>query len=255
MAKIKFKDIEAFYRTDWKELLSTFHLKDRLSSFEIAERIQQDVGIEYTSRAIRKWLKKFGILRSHEEALKNRVLTGRMDYSQRKLDYFGRFIDYAARDRARGYLWGIGLKGLLRKKGDTIRLARTVGVGLGLVCSWKYLRHRVSVEYQERICAYFGIDRLRIFSEVKTTDFPKQGSYGISNQSKRLVKNGYLYAPGLKETMYAKGISIQDLCDRLNKPQASVSGWLAGRLVSPVDQERIKRILGDPCDKVFSKRR
>ena len=123
MAVIKFKYIEAFYKTDWEELLRSFRVKDRMSSFEIAEKIQRDTGIDYTYRQIQNWLKKFDILRTHGEALKNRVLTGRMDYSRRKLDYQGRFIDYAARDKIQGYLWATGLNVLLRNRGATKRMS------------------------------------------------------------------------------------------------------------------------------------
>jgi hypothetical protein len=255
MARIKFKYIESFYNMEWEELISAFHLKDRMSSFEIAEKIRQDTGIEYTYRQVQKWLKKFGILRSHGEALKNRVLTGRMDYSKRKTDYQGVFIDYDSRDRARGYLWANGLSGMLKNKGDTTRLAHALGLTVGDVSDWKLLRHRVSVDYQEKICAYFGLDKTRIFSETKAFNYPKKSGKGV-NQRKRFIQKGYRYAKGLKDVLYLRGISMTDLAEKLNKPLESISKWLSrGGLISPVDQERIKNILGMPCEEVFSKRR
>jgi len=256
MARIKFKYIEAFYKTEWQELLHTFHVKDRMSSFEISEKIQRDTGIEYTYRQIQNWLRKFEILRTHGEALKNRVLTGRMDYSRRKLDYQGRFIDYGARDKGYGYLWAVGLKTILRNKGDTKRLAEALGLDGSDVSDWKNLRHRVSIEYQDRICAYLGMDKTQVFAEVKIGSYPKQRGTGyIFDHRKRLIKKGYKYGPGLKESMYEKGISICDLADKLAKPRTSVSRWISGALISPVDQERVKNILGISKDMIFCKRR
>lgn len=255
MARIKSKYIEGFYRTGWEELLKTLYLKDGMSSYEIAERIHQDTGIEYTSRAVRKWLLKLGILRDHAEALKNRVLTGRMDYAKRKTDYKGIFIDYGAMWRQRGLLWAAGLKDLLKNKGDTKRLAGAIGADPTEVSCWKYLRRRVSFEYQEKICSYFGFEKSKIFSETKNLEYPKFFVGKGVDQRKWFIKRGYCYAPELKAALYAKGRSLSDLAQDLNKPMHTISKWCSGGLISPADQERIKRFLKDPCDKVFNTHR
>ena len=250
---MKYHDIEAFYRMEWKRLLRKFYVIQKMSSYEIAEKIRQDVRIDYTYRAVQLWLVKFGFIRNHVKALKNRVLTGRMDYSQRKFDYNGRFIDYGLRDRGRGYLWAIGLRRLLRNKGDTTRLANALGFpDLGSVSDWKNLRHKVSPGYQELICSCFGIDPNQIFSEVATFTVPKLGVGGLIDHKTRLIQQGYRYATNPREIMYKKRISINNLANRLGKPRTSISRWIHGVLVSPVEQCRVENILRVSKDKIFS---
>lgn len=251
----KYQWIEASYGKDWKTILQDFHLKCRMSSYEISEKILADTGIDYSYRQVQRWLDKFGILRHRAEALKNRVMTGRMDYAKRKLDYEGRFIDYDARDRTRNYLWAVGLSKLLPSFEDIIRLAKALGCSREMIYLWKNLRHRVSSEYQDRICSYFGLDRLMIFSDKKTFDVPKKQIKCNTNGKKRLMANGYRYATHLQDIMYQKDISISDLAEKLNKPYPSISRWIRGlHLVSPTDQARVERILKVSADRIFSPR-
>lgn len=53
---LKYKEIEAFYKTEWRKLLRKFYILQRMSSYEIAERLQLDMGIAYTYRAVELWL-------------------------------------------------------------------------------------------------------------------------------------------------------------------------------------------------------
>ncbi|MDD5196087.1 MAG: helix-turn-helix transcriptional regulator [Candidatus Omnitrophica bacterium] len=249
----KYKDIEAFYRIEWKKLLRKFYLIKRMSSYEIAEKIQDDMGMNYTYRAVELWLEKFGFIRTHAEALKNSLLMGRKDYSNRKIDYEVRFVDYAARDKKRGYLWAIGLKKLLTNKGDTLSLARALGSENIDISDWKNLRHRVSPEYQEKICAYFGFNKLQIFSENKVFDIPKIYFGSGINKKYKLREQGYRYATNLKKIIYGKHLSINDLADKLGKPYTSVSRWISGKhLVAPTEQARIENILRVSADQIFS---
>jgi hypothetical protein len=224
-----------------------------MSSYEIAERLQTDMGIDYTYRAVELWLVKFGFMRSHAKALRNRVLTRRMDYSQRKLDYETRSIDYYSRDKEIGYLWAIGLRVLLKNKGDTTRLAKALGCGdISSVSAWKNLRRRVTPEYQEKICVYFGVDKGKIFSENKTFDIEKLNTGNKVNHKTRLRNQGYKYATHLQGIMYKKRISIGELGEKMNKPRISISRWISGKhLVSPVDQGRVANILRATEGKIF----
>lgn len=257
MGVIKWKEIEDLYYKTMKEILKEFHVKGRMSSYEIAEKIERDTGIPYSYRQIQRWLKKYGLLRTHSQALRHRVLTGRMDYSKRKLDYAGRYIDYDARDKARGYKWAIGLKRRLRHRGDTLRLARSLGGEDIDVSDWQNLRYRVSPEYQEKVCAYFGVDNNEIFSYTKTRDVPKnRDKYRKHNHRKPLIRRGYLYATNLEDKMYAIGVTKQELADRLNKPLPSISRWAKGdKLVSPTEQARVENILRIPAKLIFTLKR
>lgn len=249
---VKYKEIEAFYKIEWRKLLRKFYVLQRMSSYEIAERIQQDTGINYTYRAVELWLVRFGFIRNHVEALRNRVLTGRMDYSRRKLDYESRFIDYYSRDKERGYLWAIGLRTLLKNKGDVKRIAKILGCSYDSVSSWKNLRCRVSPEYQEKICAYFGLDKEKIFSEIKTFDVRQYFEGKKINQKQRLINQGYRYAEHLREVMYQRGITVGELAEKLGKPYVSVSRWISGKhLVSPIEQQRVASILKVSIDTIF----
>ena len=251
---VKYKEIEVFYRIEWSKLLRKFYVLQKMSSYEIAERIKLDTGIDYTYRAIQKWLVKFGFIRSHDKALKNRVLTGRMDYSQRALDYKSRSIDYYSRDKDRGYLWAIGLKKMLKNKGDTTRLAKALGNNdIGSVSNWKNLRYRVTPEYQEKICAYFGLAKEQIFSEIKTFDVRKATIEHRVDHKTRLINQGYKYATCLRKVMYKKRFSVNDLAKKLGKPYVSISRWLSeNHLVSPADQQKVIDTLQIPSDQIFT---
>lgn len=249
----KFKEIEAFYKISWQKLLRKLHLIQRMSCPQISEKFQQDMGIDYTSRAVQRWLKKFSYLRQHDEALRNRVITGRMDYSQRQLDYEARHIDYAGREKKKGNLWASGLAKLLRNKGDTSRLSKTLGQSDGSeISAWKNLRRKVSPEYQEKICAYFGLDKEAIFTENKSFDIPIKITKSHINQKAFLRKQGYRYAANLKKLLYKRRLTLSDLADKLEKPIASMSKWASKKgLVSPVDQQRVEKILRYSNQEIF----
>lgn len=249
----KYHEIEAFYKMEWRKLLRKFYVLKQMSSYEIAERISFDTGIDYTYRAVELWLAKLGFIRTHEKALRNRVLTGRMDYSRRKYVYSERYIDYYSRDKERGYLWAIGLRNLLKNKGDTVRLAKALGCCLKSASSWKNLRQRVTPEYQGRICAYFGVEKEKIFSEIKTFDVEKMKGGKVTNMKVVLRNMGYRKVTHLRELMYKKRVTINELGDKMNLPRTSISRWLTKKhLVSPVNQQRIANILKISPDKIFT---
>ena len=114
----KFRDVEALYNRDWKDLLRDWYIKSKMSSYEICEKIEKETGVIFSDRHLRRWLSKFDLIRNHAESLKNRVMTGRMDYSKRNLDFQTRYIDYDARDKQRGYRWAVGLQRLLLSLGE-----------------------------------------------------------------------------------------------------------------------------------------
>jgi len=63
------------------EVFSDWYLGERLSAIEVHERLLSEYGFSISSRDISRWFCELGIGRTHTEAMRNRVVTGRMEYA------------------------------------------------------------------------------------------------------------------------------------------------------------------------------
>jgi len=61
MAIIKWKDIEAAYQKEWKDILHDYYVIKHLTPERIVDKIERRTGIEYSPQQIRKWLHKYNL--------------------------------------------------------------------------------------------------------------------------------------------------------------------------------------------------
>lgn len=229
------------------EGMSADEIKEKFGDFFINHRAKS-----LSRRGTLNVIRKYNLSRSQEDSMFHRAAKGRMHYESRSLK--NRVVDYVARDKERGYLWANGLSGFLIKKGDISAYAIKIGCDVKSLSAWKNLRHRVSIEYQKKICNVLKIDSKKIFSEIKAKEVPKLFVGAAVDHRKPLIERGYRYATYLKEKLYQKGISTVELAKMLGKPQPSVSRWGRGlNLVSPKEQDRVAKILELSKSDIFTK--
>jgi hypothetical protein len=236
MAVVKYIHIARFYGRNWRDLLYDFYVNHKKSSYEICEKIRKDTNLIYSDRNLRRWLKRFGYIRLHSKAMKNRVLMGRMDYVKRR--------------KPKRYRWAVGLRVLLISQEDEIKLADAVEATPIQVSKWKDLKTRVPPDYQDKISNYLGLKASVVFLDGSSVK-PRGLTIG---QKQLMVSRGYQYAANLKRILYENGVSLTELADKLGKYHPTVSRWVSGHhLVSPIEQARISEILGLSVDAIFSK--
>jgi hypothetical protein len=88
-------ELELRFNKPFEEIAKEWHITRKLSAIAMQELLLNEYKMYISSRDMQRWLGKLGIIRSHIKALRNRVVTGRMDYSKRNIDYSKRAIDYA----------------------------------------------------------------------------------------------------------------------------------------------------------------
>src|SRR3989338_7963401 len=190
---VKYEAIELFYGKEWGKLLHDMYTVMRMSAIEIAEKFFRDTRIDYSSRQVTRWLQRLGLIRSHKEAMRNRVTTRRMDYDYRKFDYNTRYIDYFYRDKKRGLKWAVGLMQLTKPEGAVKRLAQAIGCSTASIYSWRNLTRRVSSHYQEQILIYFQEERSTVFSDVCFIETLKKIPSNRNFMKKKYIRRGYRY--------------------------------------------------------------
>jgi len=88
-------ELELRFNQPFEEIAKEWHITQKLSAIAMHERLLSEYKMQISARDMQRWLGELGIIRSHIKALRNRVVTGRMNYSERNTDYSKRAIDYA----------------------------------------------------------------------------------------------------------------------------------------------------------------
>ena len=258
MNKNKYCEIENAYNRDMRSLLAEWYVQGKMSSYEICEKIEKETGLAFSDRQLRRWLNKLGFCRTHTQSLRNRVITGRMDYGKRK-PMTERFIDYDKRDyEKRGQLWAIHLKDFMAATLYTnIRMAAELGCDESMVGYWKNKRHKVSKIYQEKILDVFRVSSEEIFSLQKGEIVPRLGPGAPGNNIKgRLIGLGWRnFQPDIKSVLYGRTEqTIQDVAKALGlegtRPHVS-KAFNSKKLVSPRHQLEISAIFKMPVGQLF----
>lgn len=86
--------------------LARLHHDERMTAPAIKEHLAEKYQIEIGNRHLTLIMRDMGILNTNLEALRKRIVTGRMDYSKRKINYKKRKIDYTRRERLKKDGWG-----------------------------------------------------------------------------------------------------------------------------------------------------
>ena len=76
------KSIEDYYDKSINDLIKDLYLHKQMSSNEISEKINKDVGTKITGRAILDFIKSQGIQRNLGSALRLAIKTGRKNYDK-----------------------------------------------------------------------------------------------------------------------------------------------------------------------------
>lgn len=257
VSKNRYLEIEDFYNRDLRSLLKEWYVQEKMSSYEISEKILKEAGITFADRQLRRWLNKFGFCRTHAQSLRNRVITGRMDFQKRK-PMKERFIDYDKRDYGkRGELWAIHLKDLMAATLYTNRsLAAEIGCHEDMVSYWKNKRHKVSQYYQQRILEVFQVAKEEIFSVQKGGEIPRLGQGTSWDVRGKLMGLGWRnFLPNIKAILYKQAEkTIQDIAKALDleatRPHVS-DAFNSKKLVSPRHQAEIARIFKMPVGQLF----
>jgi 5-methylcytosine-specific restriction endonuclease McrA len=77
----KMKKVGFYYHSPFERVLENMYGNKKLSSIEIAERIERETTVVITPRFIQKKIKSLGIMRSLSEAFNLAIAKGRKDYS------------------------------------------------------------------------------------------------------------------------------------------------------------------------------
>jgi len=88
-------ELELRFNKPFEEIAREWHITRKLSAIAMQELLIAEYKMYISPRDMQRWLGKLGIIRSHIKSLRNRVVTGRMDFSTRNTDYTKRVIDYA----------------------------------------------------------------------------------------------------------------------------------------------------------------
>ncbi len=75
--------------------IENWYINERMSAKEIAEQIENKYKKPISRQTVHFFIKKNFSTRRHSESMRNRVVTGRMNYKDLKIDYDKREIDYA----------------------------------------------------------------------------------------------------------------------------------------------------------------
>lgn len=87
-------ELELRFNKPFEKIAREWHITQKLSAIAIQELLSDEYKMYISARDTQRWLGEMGIIRSHIKALRNRVVTGRMNYSARSIDYSKRIIDY-----------------------------------------------------------------------------------------------------------------------------------------------------------------
>ena len=88
-------ELELRFNKPFEKIAKEWHISRKLSAIAMQELLLTEYKMHISARDMQRWLGKLGIIRSHIKALRNRVVMGRMKYSERNIDYSKRVIDYA----------------------------------------------------------------------------------------------------------------------------------------------------------------
>ena len=78
-------ELELRHKKPFYTIMKDWYVTRRMSSIEIQQLLQNQYRFRISSREITRWLNELGLMRSFVQAMRNRVVTGRMDYSQREI--------------------------------------------------------------------------------------------------------------------------------------------------------------------------
>ncbi|HUT29951.1 MAG TPA: hypothetical protein VMX13_09175 [Sedimentisphaerales bacterium] len=80
-------EMELRLRKPFYKIIKNWYVRRRMSADEIHELLVAKYLLYISKRDLRRWLNELGLMRPFVQAMRNRVVTGRMDYSKREIAY------------------------------------------------------------------------------------------------------------------------------------------------------------------------